>query len=787
MPGIPSDSSSLIPFALEGSSQPPPVYPLQHGLRAPIHRIHISWSRGNLLNVTCLRPPPDQEEEMAREEDGIGGKAIEVLLGGAILEGNIGEHKRRRIAYESVKSYAFLHDKKISLAKMETGDNLSAPALTYWWQYTLEYSKSIRDILGNARLHRPLIEDPKNFLKPEEVEQPIGTKAAWELMEIFYVDMQLLSWLPERLVDWLEGYDSLLSKTETVHSKLAILQRKVTSMRIVEDEPGYWNGLAAALAVGWLDVVAKLLRLHGSYDPDQFDKRETENGLVEAVVLLVSEMPRMRPNLPNGKLGICYQTKHDYIKGLEKWRVKVSGLESSPFWVHCNHRPTRDGLINLLHILLGDAKHIADATSHWLELFISHLLYIRPLTNVNFCSFFCGFPILHISLQAIVYAFKPLNRQTITVHTVYFPYCSRQTLYKDDRAFIMIMLLWRLMIKGLEGMGNLAEKCMNLKPSANNGLTSLLAGILSENPEIVLADCLKAFGPWIVAHAVDLLTANSEYTDGLLNEERYQLGGASIGELYMLVYAQALASHPLTWQVAPAYLSTCSNQGRGLLEILLLRQPVQNYRVVLKTLEICHLYELGNISTHIMKMAGMYQWKHGHKGLGIYWFQQSRDKTRLSQIAHKLFDNIGKSLSDDSFKQWEGLMELLGSDVGIAGGLEFLHKYREFKRSLQQIVNGGTVEAAKKSTELLVQLMRNPSTPQRFWLPLLLDSVKLLEWRSGPLLGVSETNLLLGKLQELSMAKLRPDFHGGELKPNALGDVRLALAKNLGRAILEGP
>jgi hypothetical protein len=49
---------------------------------------------------------------------------------------------------------------------------------------------------------------------------------------------------------------------------------------------------------------------------------------------------------------------------------------------------------------------------------------------------------------------------------------------------------------------------------------------------------------------VDLLTANSEYTDGLLNEERYQLGGASIGELYMLVYAQALASHPLTWQVS---------------------------------------------------------------------------------------------------------------------------------------------------------------------------------------------------------------------------------------------
>ncbi|XP_078168177.1 nuclear pore complex Nup85-like protein [Carex rostrata] len=718
MPGIPSDSASLIPFSLEGSSQPPPIYPLQHGLRSPLRRIHISWSRGNLLHVTCLGSSPDHDEEMVSEDDEIGGKAVEVTLGGAILEGNIGEDKRRRIAYESVKSFAFLHDKKISLAKMETGDNLSAPALTYWWQYTLEYSKSIRELLGIARLPRSLIEAPKTFLK--EREQPFGTKAAWELMEIFYVDMQMLNWLPERLVDWLEEYDSLLSKSEsTVHAELANLQRKLTSLQVVENEPDYWNGLAAALAVGWLDMVVKLLRLHGSYDPDQFDKRETENGLVEAVVLLVSEMPRMRPDLPNGKLGICYQTKHDYIKGLEKWRGKVSGLEASPFWVHCSHHKTRDGLINLLHILLGDAKHIADATCHWLELFISHLLYIRPLTN------------------------------------------------------------------GLEGMSNLAEKCMHLKPSANNGLTGLLVGILSENPEIVLADCLKAFGPWIVAHAVDLLTANSEYTDGLLNEERYQLGGASIGELYMLVYAQALASHPLTWQVAPAYLSTCLNQGRGLLEILLLKQPVQNYRTVLKTLEICHLYELANISTHIMKMAGMYQWKHGHKGLGIYWFQQSRDKTRLSQIAHKLFDNISKPFSDDSFKQWEGLMELLGSDVGIAGGLEFLHKYRDFKKSLQQVGHGRTTEAGKKSTELLVQLMKNPSTPQRFWLPLLHDSVKLLEWKSGPLLGVSETNLLLGKLQELSMAKSRPDFYGGELKPNALAAIRLALAKNLGRAILE--
>ena len=54
-------------------------------------------------------------------------------------------------------------------------------------------------------------------------------------------------------------------------------------------------------------------------------------------------------------------------------------------------------------------------------------------------------------------------------------------------------------------------------------------------------------------------------------------------------------------------------------------------------------------------------------------------------------------------------------------------------------------------------------------------------------MNVSETNLLLNKLQELSMEKLRPDFCDADSPPQALGSVRLALAPNLSRAILEEP
>lgn len=63
--------------------------------------------------------------------------------------------------------------------------------------------------------------------------------------------------------------------------------------------------------------------------------------------------------------------------------------------------------------------------------------------------------------------------------------------------------------------------------------------------------------------------------------------------------------------------------------------------------------------------------------------------------------------------------------------------------------------------------------------------VHLLNWRGQALLNVSETNLLLSKLQELSMAKLHPDFSNFDLPAQALATVRLALAANLRQAILE--
>lgn len=52
-----------------------------------------------------------------------------------------------------------------------------------------------------------------------------------------------------------------------------------------------------------------------------------------------------------------------------------------------------------------------------------------------------------------------------------------------------------------------------------------------------------------MAHIMELLTAKSKHAQSLLREERDTLGGISMEELNRLIYAQVLASHPLTWQV----------------------------------------------------------------------------------------------------------------------------------------------------------------------------------------------------------------------------------------------
>ncbi|KAH9301604.1 hypothetical protein KI387_013187, partial [Taxus chinensis] len=682
MPGRCSDGDAVM-----GSERQGAVYSVQHGLVT--HRISISvrWANGNRLRIAFFKKPlPCEEEE---EETMSSGKVMELRLGSTEID----DAEKRRISYASVPAFALLQNHKQVMMRSK------APFSLEWWEHVMEFSRSISTILGSAREVSSSVRQNTAMLK-QESQDPDLLNAIWDLLEIFYVDKQSLSWLPERLVDWLATYDRVLSKTEmTVHSRLLAIQVKLCKLKTPEDDPDYWDGVASALALGWLDVAVNFLRMHGSYQLDQLDNRQTENGLVEAVAVLISKMPRMRPSLPASGLGQCFNLKPDFIKAWEKWRGQVAKLDCSAFWNECDHHETMCGLKKLIQIMLGDIDTLAFVTCHWMELLISHLLYIRPFAMA------------------------------------------------------------------LEGMLSLSKKCIQLKsPGANKQFMVLILGIIGDDIEVVLAECSQIFDPWLLSHMIELLTAKSFQAESLLRDENYNLGGISLEELHRLVYAQVLSSHSFTWQIAPIYLASCPRQGLGLLEILLFKQPytVDN-RSALKVLEICRLYELDDVGKSIMQIVGMHHWKHGRKGAGIFWLQKARDENRLNAIAEHLLGFVGKSVLDDAFQQWEGLIDLLGSEHEASGGLAFFHKYRDFKKALQfvqdvrsnEINNQKVTAAARQAVNFLIQLMKNPSTPQWFWIILLHDSVELLQWSDHALVNVAETNMLLNKLQELSLVKVQ--------------------------------
>lgn len=722
MPGWPDRDGVLQLSGDQDDNQEQGFHSLRHGHvlgRAPAAKISISWGRGNRLRLSYL-----QQQGLEASSSAPSSKVVEVRVGARDGESDdVKDSAKRRLVYDSLPAFALLQSRK-KQALLRSGDALPLD----WWETVLEYSRSISAVLGpNKSFFGATI---KQLIKAtNETEGPSVLKAVWDLLEIVYVDKHALSWLTEQLIGWLEGYDRVLSKTEpTIYSKLATFQLRLANMRFPEDDRDYWDSIASALAVGWLDVVVKCLRMHGSYQHDQIDDRQTENGLVEAVAVLISKMPRMRPSSKNDTLGITYTFKPDFSKAWERWRNQIAKLNGSSFWSDCTHQGTLIGLKRLLLLLLGDIDTLVAATTHWLELLVSHFLFIRPFLVVS------------------------------------------------------------------EGMLGLARKCMQLKPPTENDLLSeLLLAIIGENTEVVLMECGKLFDPWMLTHMVELLSAQNLQAQSFLSEEREVLDGISLEELHRLVYAQVLSSHPCTWQLAPFYLASCPRQGQGLLEKLLLMQPVSGQnRLCLKVLDICRMYELRTVAEKYMRVMGVHYWKHGRKGMGISWLQRARDYGRLSSAANELLTLVSQTSVGDSsrLQELEGLIDLLGPQIEGFGGLAFLHRFRDFKVSLYNFQEAKAkhassdkqMAAGKDATKCLMQLMKGAVTPQQFLLPLLDDSVELLEYPGEVLLTVAETNTLLLKLQDLFLSG---DTDSLNKSTQSVGRVRLALACNLGRAILK--
>lgn len=100
---------------------------------------------------------------------------------------------------------------------------------------------------------------------------------------------------------------------------------------------------------------------------------------------------------------LCFPLYLQINQAWEKWRGQITKLDCSAFWIQCHHVQTREGLKSLLQILLGNMNSLLAATSHWLELCISHFLYIRPFTAVISIYFLSERTKLNLIISLLMY------------------------------------------------------------------------------------------------------------------------------------------------------------------------------------------------------------------------------------------------------------------------------------------------------------------------------------------------------------------------------------------------
>ncbi|CAI6008672.1 unnamed protein product [Closterium sp. NIES-65] len=137
----------------------------------------------------------------------------------------------------------------------------------------------------------------------------------------------------------------------------------------------YWPAVASCAAIGWRDTATALLRCHSSYREDQVIQREAENGLVEAVAVLLAEMPMpLEPMAAHDAAEVSAYYRHR-----DHWRNRLARLKASPFWAAADAPATERALLALLDLLLGSSRAVDDvARSHWLELLGARLLHQNP-------------------------------------------------------------------------------------------------------------------------------------------------------------------------------------------------------------------------------------------------------------------------------------------------------------------------------------------------------------------------------------------------------------------------
>ncbi|CAI5942036.1 unnamed protein product [Closterium sp. NIES-64] len=303
----------------------------------------------------------------------------------------------------------------------------------------------------------------------------------------------------------------------------------------------YWPAVASCAAIGWRDTATALLRCHSSYREDQVIQREAENGLVEAVAVLLAEMPMpLEPMAAHDAAEVSAYYRHR-----DHWRNRLARLKASPFWAAADAPATERALLALLDLLLGSSRAVDDvARSHWLELLGARLLHQNPQATA--------------AVQAS-----------------------------------LALQCWREAAAGGGGKSGGASQPLDASDLVQPSLDRLMLASLCRETEVVVSIASRLLPSWFLVQVIELLSLPSPSLSALPAKQAAaaaaqnaasaarepstadgaDISGLSVLDLCRVNYAMDLLSDAATWQLALPYLAPCPPR-EPFIEQALLCQPV---------------------------------------------------------------------------------------------------------------------------------------------------------------------------------------------------------------------
>jgi len=268
-----------------------------------------------------------------------------------------------------------------------------------------------------------------------------------------------------------------------------------------------------------------------------------------------------------------------------------------------------------------------------------------------------------------------------------------------------------------------------------SNLDNILLSTLRYDVPLIINQCCQQFSNWwLPVHLTDLLQATGVYSP---NEEKDD--SVSFRESLIVTYAETLSKHKYYWQVVAYYLANSGGDNADIyLKHFVERIPINCEKKAAKVLRLCQQYELLSEERSIYRQLAMRSLQVGRLGNALSLSIKSKDPELSKFITDKVLHNFtvtGKFSNTD-------VIDDFGSSVLLSDRLSFLSKYRDF----QKLHADGNVQEAAC---LLLNLLVSQTAPETFQLPLMIDSMSLLE-EEKPVYGVDETSTLLAQLNRLA-------------------------------------